>query len=65
MLQGSSHANALAVARQHAEAGRFADFLDLCRQVTESHPDDLVVQLDLGALLSSYGFLAAARTCYV
>ena len=26
MLQGSSYAEALTVARQHAEAGRFADF---------------------------------------
>ena len=59
-----AHANTLAVARQHAEAGRFADFLDLCRQVTESHPDNLNVPLDIGTLLSSYGFLAAARTCY-
>lgn len=60
----ASHTAALRIIRQHAEAGRFADFLILCRQVTESHPDDLIAQLDAGALLVAYGFLAAARACY-
>jgi Flp pilus assembly protein TadD len=64
MLQGSSQADALTLARQHAEAGRFDDFLTLCRQVAESHRDDLTAQLDLGGLLSSYGFLSEARNCY-
>ena len=59
-----AHVEALTVARQHAEAGRFADFLDLCRHVMESLPDDLTAQLDTGVLLSSYGFLTDARTCY-
>lgn len=58
------HADALAVARQHAEAGRFCDFLSLCRQISESLPADPNVQLDTGALLSSFGFLDAARACY-
>ena len=30
----------------------------------KAHPDDLTAQLDLGALLSSYGFLTGAHTCY-
>lgn len=60
----TSYAAALAVARQHAESGRFDDFLTLCRQVAESHRDDLTAQLDLGGLLSSYGFLSEARNCY-
>ena len=54
----------LTVARQHAASGRFGDFLALCRKVAESHRDDLTAQLDLGALLSSYGFLTDARACY-
>lgn len=58
-----AHTGTLAVACTHAEAGRFADFLDLCRQVTESHPDDLTAQIDVGALLVAYGFLDAARRC--
>jgi len=61
----TSYADALSVARQHAEAGHFEDFLTLCRHVTESLRDDLNAQLDLGALLSNYGFLYAARTCYL
>lgn len=64
MSHGSVHAEALALARRYAEVGRFGDFLDLCRQITESHPDDLTVELDLGALLAGYGFLADARVCY-
>ena len=59
-----SHAAALTVARQHAESGRFDDFLTLCRQVAESHRDDLTAQLDLGGLLCSYGFLSDARSYY-
>ena len=64
MSSGSPAHAALAVARQHAEAGRFADFLVLCRQVAEALPDDLIAQLDLGGLLSTYGFLTDARACY-
>lgn len=63
MLQWPSFAGVLTVARQHAEAGRFAVFLDLCR-LTESSPDDLAALLEVGALLSTYGFLGEARTCY-
>lgn len=59
-----AYSEALRVARQHAEAGRFADFLDLCRQVTDASPGDQAVQLDIGALLSTYGFLGQARACY-
>lgn len=57
----TSYAAALAVVRQHTEAGRFDDFLALCRQVTESLPGDLNTQLDLGALLSNFGFLSQHR----
>lgn len=59
-----AHSEAPRVARQYAEAGRFDDFLALCRHVGRSLPGEIAAQLDLGALLSSYGFLGEARTCY-
>ena len=59
-----AHAAALSEARQHAEAGRFEDFLNYCRDIGELHPHDLNTQLDIGVLLSTYGFLAAARVSY-
>ena len=59
-----AHAEALTLARQYAEARRFADFLSHCRNIGQSLVDDLVAQLDTGALLSSYGFLSDARLCY-
>lgn len=34
-----TYAEALRVARQHAESGRFDNFLVLCRQITELLPD--------------------------
>lgn len=59
-----AYAQALAIARQHADAGRFDDFLTLCRQVADSYREDLIAQLDLGGLLSNCGFLTEARNCY-
>lgn len=41
------HADALTVAHQKAGAGRFDDFLALCRQVAEALPDELNAQLTL------------------
>lgn len=64
MLQGSSYGEDLAVARQHAEAGRFAEFLVISQHIADLLADDLTVQLDLGGLLSSFGFLSKARQCY-
>ena len=55
---------ALATARQHAEAGHFADFLKCCRQLGEAFSGDFACQINIGALLSSYGFLTYARDCY-
>ena len=54
----------LTVARQHAEAGHFGDFLGLCRQLGKALPDDSDAQLDLGVLLAGYGFFSDARSCY-
>jgi tetratricopeptide (TPR) repeat protein len=45
-----------------AASGKFAEFVVLCTQMAEGA--DLASLLDTGALLSSYGFLSEARTCY-
>jgi protein O-GlcNAc transferase len=58
------HAHALAAARRQAEAGRFASFIRLCRQATESLPEDSNAHLEIGALLSAYGFLTQACACF-
>lgn len=58
------HTDTLTAARQHAEGGRFDVFVMLCRQISEARPGDLLAQLDIGSLLSSYGFLGDARICY-
>ncbi|MFG0465325.1 methyltransferase domain-containing protein [Pseudomonas putida] len=51
-------------ARQHAEAGRFAEFRALCLQVAADWQADLVAQLDIGALLLSHGLLSDAYACF-
>jgi SAM-dependent methyltransferase len=51
-------------AGQHARSGQFNACLAVCRTITDTYgtiPDAL---LDVGALLSGFGFLAAARDCY-
>ena len=54
----------LNLARQQAEAGRFAEFRVLCQRLAADSLADLATQLDVGALLSSYGLLSDARACY-
>jgi protein O-GlcNAc transferase len=56
--------NLLILARTHAEAGRFDQFLSLCFNVAGFSPDDPLVQLDVGALLLSYGFLSQSQQCF-
>lgn len=51
-------------AHQHAAAGRFSDLLVECQRILATPAADVAQSLDIGALLSSYGFLSAARTCY-
>lgn len=62
-MSSPAHASTLALARQHAEAGRFTPFLALCRELRDASPE-VSVQLDTGALLAAYGFLSDARLCY-
>ena len=49
---------------QYAQTGRFYEMLSICRRVLEASDADVAALLNIGALLSAYGFLAAARTCY-
>ena len=54
----------LSLARRHAETGQLAACRALCLRLAADCPDDLPTQLDIGALFSTYGFLADARACY-
>ncbi len=60
----AGHVAPLSSVRQSAESGQFADFLSQCREISETHATDPNTQLDVGALLSAYGFLSQARDCY-
>lgn len=63
-ISHKNYLSGLAVARQHAEAGHFGDFLSLCQQLAKGLPDDPDAQLDLGVLLAAYGFFSDARSRY-
>jgi SAM-dependent methyltransferase len=56
---------ALAQAQQLASQARFDDFLLNCQQIIDRCSDDPDTLLDVGALLFSFGFLAAARQCFM
>ena len=58
------HSESLRTARGHANAGRFSDCLELCRQIRKGSPDDVDAQLDVGGLLADYGLLSEALACY-
>lgn len=47
-----------------AHAGRFHEMLAICRQITNNHPSDADTLLDVGALLSNFGYLTRARECF-
>ena len=55
---------ALAQATAHAQAGRFPEMLAACRPVIDGTDADVASLLDIGTLLSNFGFLTKARTCY-
>lgn len=46
-----------------AASGQFTDFVGLCKQMAKATGDHSLL-LDIGALLSNYGFLTDARACY-
>lgn len=47
-----------------AQSGRFPEMLAVCRRILDDSGADIASLLDVGALLSSYGFLTDARACY-
>lgn len=51
-------------AQRLAQCGRFDEMLSIFRGVLVNSDTDVAVLLDIGALLSSYGFLTEARACY-
>lgn len=57
--------DARALIYRYAERGQFADLIALCRQAAQNGLQDLVVQREIGNLLSQYGFLRDARACYL
>lgn len=53
----------LRLAAEHGAAGRFTEMQSICRDVADT-TEDVGLLLDIGALLSAYGFLTDARACY-
>ena len=51
-------------ARAHAQTGQFAEMLVLCQQIVDTQDNDVDALLDVGALLSNFGYLTRARECY-
>lgn len=51
-------------ARELAAAGRISDLLGECQRILADPAADVTHLLDIGALLSTYGFLTDARSCY-
>ena len=54
----------LAEAQALAAQARFDACLSTCQQIAVAHGDDPDALLSVGALLSGFGFLAAAETCF-
>jgi len=61
---GNSRKVILTETHQHAQAGRVPEMLAVCQPVVDDPDVDVASLLDLGALLSNFGFLSEARTCY-
>ncbi len=59
-----AHTALLQAAQTHAQAARFPALLTVCRQITEAHAVEFNTLLDVGALLSNFGFLTPARECF-
>mgnify|MGYP001586770966 CR=1 FL=1 len=52
-------------AQAYAQAGRFDACLGTCQQIVDAHGNSLDALLSVGALLLNFGFLGAARQCFV
>ena len=55
----------LQTARINAQQGAFDDCLSTCRQIVSAYEDNPDALLSVGALLSSFGFITAARDCFL
>ncbi len=51
-------------AQDFAKAGRFEEMLKVCRQIINNNGDSINILLDVGTLLSNFGFLSDAHECY-
>jgi protein O-GlcNAc transferase len=51
-------------AQAHAQSGRFTEMLALCEDIRSNFSDNVDSLLDVGVLLSNFGFLSRARDCY-
>ncbi|WP_372826921.1 glycosyltransferase [Polaromonas sp.] len=60
----TSLAHDLQLASRHAQAARFAEMLAICRQLADAHAGSVPALLDVGVLLSNFGFMGRARECY-
>lgn len=60
----SLHEPLLQYAKAHAKAGRFAQMLEICKQMEDNSRESAHDLLNVGALLLSFGFLARASTCF-
>lgn len=51
-------------ATELAQSGRLPEMLAACRQIVDTHGDNVDALLDVGALLLNFGFLTRARECF-
>ncbi|MCW2314343.1 O-linked N-acetylglucosamine transferase family protein [Rhodoferax antarcticus] len=60
----ANHTTLLQAAQAHAQAARFPELLAVCSQITSTNPNNVSALLDVGALLTNFGFLTPARECF-
>lgn len=51
-------------AQLHAQSGQFTQMLSTCEQIASANANNPDVLLDLGALLSNFGFVTYAKACF-
>lgn len=51
-------------AQLHAQSGQFTQMLSTCEEIASANASNPNVLLDLGALLSDFGFVTYAKTCF-
>lgn len=53
------------IAQAHAQSARFPEMLAVCQQILASPETGIATLLDVGVLLSSFGFITQARDCFI